>query len=147
MPKIKVWRVFWAGILFAVLAQIIHTIGAWLTMGYYIIPQYFPVWSKLMMPTAGPPPSSFYVYSILFGVVSGILIAMVYLVVKNSVPGKTVVKRGLNYGLLVFLVGGIPCYLSMLLLINLPSALVLHWAIETLVIDLIGGMIIAWILR
>ncbi len=111
------------------------------------MPQYFPVWSKIMMPTAGPPPVSFMVYSLLFSVVSGILIALVYSVVKNSVPGNNPTKKGLKYGVLIFLVGGIPGYLSMLLLINLPSALLLYWAFETLVVDLLGCFIIARILK
>ena len=147
MAKINAWRVFWAGVLFAVLAQIIHTVGAFLTMGYYTMPDYFAVWSNIMMPAAGPPPNSFYVYSIIVGIVSGILIALVYGVVKGSVPGRTAAKRGLNYGLLVFLVGGIPGYLSILLLINLPALLILYWAIETLIVNLVGGMIIARIVR
>jgi len=147
MPKLNAWRVFWAGILFAVLAQIVHTIGSFLTMGYYTNPDYFAVWSKIMMPTAGPPPASFYVYSIIFAIVSGILVALVYGVVRNCVPGNTVAKKGLNYGLLVFLVAGIPSYLMLLLLINLPAALILWWAFESLIIYLVGGMILAWIMR
>lgn len=147
MAKLNPWRIFWAGVLFGVLAQIVHTVGAFLTMSYYTIPQYFTVWSKIMMPNAGPPPLSFTVYSLIFSLISGILIALVYGVVKNSVPGRTVAKKGLNYGLLIFLIGGIPGYLSLLLLINLPSALVLYWAFETLVSYLIGGMLIAWIMR
>lgn len=147
MAKFSVWRVFWAGLLFAFLSQIIHTLGSWLTMSYYTNDDYFAVWSKLMMPTAGPPPASFYLYSILFGIVGGILVAMVYGVVKNSIPGKTVAKKGLNYGLLVFLVGGVSGFLMLLLLINLPAALLLWWAFESLIVYLIGGMIIAWVMR
>ncbi|MFH1332255.1 MAG: hypothetical protein ABIH63_03135 [archaeon] len=147
MAKLSAWRVFWAGVLFAVLGQIVHTIESFLTMSYYTNPAYFAVWSKLMMPTAGPPPASFYAYSIIFGIVSGILVALVYGVVRNSVPGNTVAKKGLNYGLLVFLVAGVPSFLSMLLLINLPAALILSWAFSSLVINLVGGMILAWIMR
>jgi len=147
MARLNAFRIFWAGVLFAVLAQIVHTIGAYLSMSYYTMPQYFPVWSKIMMPTAGPPPTSFMLYSLLFGLISGILIALVYGVVKNSVPGNTAAKKGLNYGLLLFLVAGIPGYLSMLLLINLPAMLLLFWAFEMLIVDLIGCMIVARIMR
>lgn len=145
--KLNAWRIFWAGVLFGVLAQIVHTVGAYLTMGYYTMPQYLDVWSKIMMPAAGPPPASFMVYSLLFSIIGGILVAIVYAVVKVSVPGNTIAKRGLNYGLLIFLIGGIPGYLSMLLLINLPASLVLYWAFETLVVDLVGGMIVTWFMR
>ncbi len=147
MARFSAWRVFWAGILFAVFSQIIHTLGSWLTMNYYTDQNYSAVWSKIMMPTAGPPPTSFYLYSILFAVVIGILVAMVYGVVKNSIPGRTVAKKGLNYGLLVFLLAGVSGFLMTLLLINLPASLILWWAVENLVIYLIGGMIVAWVMR
>lgn len=147
MVKLNFCRVFLAGVLFAVLAQVIHTLGAFLAMGYYTMPEYFSVWSKIMMPSAGPPPLSFMVYSIIFGVISGILISLVYSVVKSSIPGNKVCKKGLVYGLFVFLVGGIPGYLSLFLLINLPSALILSWAFETLLVDLFGGVVIAKILK
>lgn len=147
MAKFSVWRVILAGILFAVLGQIVNTLSAFLTMSYYTNPAYFALWSKIMMPGPGAPPSSFYLYSILFAIIIGILVALVYGVLKNSVPGKMIAKKGLNYGLLVFLVGGIPGYLMMLLIINLPAGLVLSWAFSSLIIDLIGGMIIAWIMR
>lgn len=145
--KINAWRVFWAGILFGIIAQIIHSIGAFLSMSYYTMPAYFSVWSKIMMPGPGAPPASFYLYSLLFSIIGGILVALVYGVVKNSVPGKTIAGKGLNYGVLVFLIGGIPGYLTLLLLINLPAALVLYWAVESLVVDLFGSIVLAWIMR
>jgi hypothetical protein len=147
MLRFNAWRIFWAGILFALVAQIVHSIGALLTMAYYTAPQYLSVWSKIMMPTAGPPPSSFMFYSLILGVISAILIALVFAVVRPSVPGNTIAKKGLNYGLILFILGGIPSYFAMFLLINLPAGLILYWAFETLVVDLIGGMILAWILR
>lgn len=147
MANLSAWRVFWAGILFAVLAQVVHSAGAFLTMGYYTMPQYLQVWSKIMMPSAGPPPASFYVYSLVFGIVSGVLFALVYGIVRSSVPGNTSAKKGITYGLLVFLVGGIPGYLALLLLVNLPSVLILYWAFESLVIYIIGGALVARIVK
>ncbi len=100
-----------------------------------------------MMPTAGPPPASFYLYSILFSIIAGILFAFVYVVIREGIPGKSILEKGLTYGLLVFFVGGIPGYLATYLLINLPTMLIFYWSIEGLVIDLLGGVIIAWINR
>jgi len=96
-----------------------------------------------MMPAAGPPPVSFTMYSIAFGLIGGILISLVYGVIKGGIPGNTLAKKGLVYGLLLFLVAGIPGSLAMFLLINLPVMLILLWAIEGLIIYLLGGMIIA----
>lgn len=143
--KISLWRVFASGVLFAVIAQVVHTVCSFLGMSFYTNPDYFAVWSKIMMPTAGPPPASFYAYSILFGLLGGILFALVYAVLKGGIPVRSIAKRGLLYGFLIFLVGGIPGYLSLILLINLPFALVVLWALETLIIDLLGGIIVAWL--
>lgn len=147
MRKISYWRVIVAAIVYTIVAQIIHTIGAFLEMGYYYIEEYFPVWSKIMMPTAGPPPMSFYVYSISFAFVSGLMFALVYAFIKHGLPNKSIVNRGLIYGVLVFMVAGIPCLLAMYLLINLPLMLLVSWAVQDLVIYLLMGVITAYIVR
>jgi hypothetical protein len=148
MPeKISFWRILAAGILYAIVSQVINTLGAFFSMGYYLMEEYFPVWSKVMMPAAGPPPSSFYVYSICFGVLMGMLFAIVYSVIKSGVPGRTAVKKGLVYGLLVFLVAGIPLSLTMYLLIYLPAGLLWIWAVTSLIAYLVSGVITAKICK
>jgi len=139
----KVARIIGAGILFGIIALIVHVIFAFVGMDYYLDPTYFPVWSKLMMPTAGPPPVSFLYYSLSFNILSGILFALVYTVIGSCVPGKQFMSRGLMYGFLVFLVGAIPGYLALYLLINLPTGLIALWIVESLIIYLIGGMVVA----
>lgn len=139
----KVARMIVAGILVGMIAQIVHSVFAYVGMDYYLDPVYFPVWSKIMMPTAGPPPISFLYYSIIFNIISGILFAFVYTVLGSCVPGKKFIIRGLMYGFLVFLVGAIPGYLAMYLLINLPTELIALWAVESLIIYSIGGMVVA----
>lgn len=99
-----------------------------------------------MMPAAGPPPTEFYYYSITFGIITGIIYAVVYAMVKKSIPGKTIIKQGLYFGFLLFLLG-IPHFLSMYLLINLPTLLTVYWVITGLIVNLIGGVIIAYILK
>jgi hypothetical protein len=47
------------------------------------------------------------------------------------------------YGFLVFLVGAIPGYFALYLLINLPTVLIALWAVESLILCLIGGMVVA----
>ena len=143
MKDISIGKVFLAGILYTIVAQIVHSIGAALSMKYYLIEKYFPVWSKLMMPSAGPPPASFMMYSIAFGLIGGILISLVYGVIKDGIPGDTLANKGLVYGLLLFLVAGIPGSLALTLLINLPAMLIVVWAVEGLIIYLLNGMIIA----
>ncbi|MBU0461003.1 MAG: hypothetical protein KJ574_00295 [Nanoarchaeota archaeon] len=145
--KLNYWRILICGIIFAVIGQIIHTIGAMITMPYYLMPTYFSVWSKLMMSAAGPPPASFYVYSLLFGLITGLLFAVVYFVLKKSVPGKTAWGKGLMYGFLVFIVGILPGYLSLALLVNLPYALIFEWAVESIVILFLNGMVVSALIK
>ncbi len=145
MKKISFGRVLGAGIVFAIISMIIHSLDGIIGMKYYLMEEYFPVWSKLMMPAAGPPPASFMVYSLLFALITGILLAIVYNVVKSSLKVKGLAKKGLMYGFLVFLVGSIPGLLMTYLVINLPVALTWLWVLESLIIDLLGGMAIAGI--
>ena len=96
-----------------------------------------------MMPSSGQPPAEFYYLSIAFTFIGGLLFTIVYLIIEKGLPGATVIKKGLNYGFLMFLVGGISGYLAMILLINLPMMLLVYWAIEGLIINLICGIVIA----
>ncbi|MFQ5648278.1 MAG: hypothetical protein ACE5FW_03495, partial [Candidatus Aenigmatarchaeota archaeon] len=74
-------------------------------------------------------------------------LAMAYTIIGCCLPGKTDIRRGLVYGILLFLVAGIPGALSTYLLINIPAVLILMWAVENLVIYLAGGAAIARISR
>lgn len=145
--KRKGLRIILAAVIFTAIAQVIRSLCAMLGMKYYMDPKYFDVWSKLMMPTAGPPPASFLLYSILFGLITALLIVIVYNIIKKGIPGKTLVKKGLWYGLILFLAAGIPGSLALKLLINLPCGLITLWAAESLVIYLLGGMVIAKLVK
>ena len=145
MVKLSFWRILLAGIVFAVIAQIIHHTGAIVSMPFYTDPQYFSVWSKLMMPTAGLPPPEFAYTSFVFSLIIGILFALVYSVISKCMVGQVVTVKGIFYGFLVFLIAGIPGALSLYLLINLPQTLIAMWAFENLVIYMLGGITTAWI--
>jgi hypothetical protein len=145
--KISYWRILLSGVLYAIVAQVIHTIGAMLAMSYYTMEEYLPVWSKIMMPTAGPPPISFMVYGIVYAFITGLLFTGLYIHLGKALPYKSVVKKGLSYGLAVFCLAGIPGALSMHLLFNLPLVLIISWTIEGLVIYLLNGMIVAKLAR
>lgn len=138
----KALKIIIAGIVFAIIAQIIHMAESMLTMNFYTDPIYFAVWSKIMMPGAGAPPMEFYIYSIIFSFITGIIYAIVYSMISKSVPGKTPFSKGLNFGFFLFFIA-IPWTLTMYLLINLPAMLLAVWAITGLIINIIFGIIIA----
>ena len=139
-------KIILAGVAFAAVSQLIHSLGATLTMGFYFDPAYFPVWSKVMMPGPGPPPASFYYYSIAFGLVNGIVLAFAFAIIRGGIPGRGL-KKGLLFGLLVFLIASLPSSLSLYLLINLPVALIIYWTVEGFVACLIGGAIIGLLVK
>ncbi|MEW6329479.1 MAG: hypothetical protein AB1468_05160 [Candidatus Micrarchaeota archaeon] len=136
-----------ASVLIVIVSQIVHTVGAVLTMDYYLDPSYWGVWSRLMMPGPGGPPMEFYYTSLAFSFVGALIYAATYGILKKSIPGKGAVQKGLTYGALLFMVGSVPGYLALIELINLPAMLVFEWALESLVILLIAGVIIAKMLK
>ncbi len=144
---VKAWKLILAAIVFMIIAQVIHTIEAQVTMNYYTDPAYFAVWSKIMMPTAGPPPVEFYYYSLTFTFITGLIFAGIYAVIAKGIPGKTLAKKGLIYGLLIWLISGIASALSMFLLINLPIDLIAYWTVTGLIINLIAGVAVSKILK
>ncbi|MFZ5365645.1 MAG: hypothetical protein ACOZBH_05640 [Patescibacteria group bacterium] len=136
------WKIVLAIVIALVLAQVLHMVEAQLTMNYYMDEAYFGVWSKIMMPEAGPPPAGFYYYSIGFSLVGWIFFVLVYYILGSAIYGSKAVK-GLWYGLFMFLVGGVPGFLMLLLLINLPIALVLWWMFFSLIINVLAGLFTA----
>ena len=72
----------------SVISQIIHSAGAVLTMDYYKDPQYFQVWSKIMMPGAEPPPVSFFAYSFLFSLLGWVNFLALFRMSKEWIPGR-----------------------------------------------------------
>jgi hypothetical protein len=137
---VKAWKIILAAIVFMIIAQVINYIEAMFTMNYYIDQTYATVWSKIMMPTAGPSPMEFYYYSLTFSFITGLFFTVVYTIVEKGVPGNTFVKKGLIYGLLIWLVGGLSGSLAMVLLINLPIDLIAYWTLSGLIVDLLAGI-------
>ncbi len=137
-------RVLLAAVAYTILAQIFHSVSTFLTMEYYLDPKFLPVWSKTMMPTAGPPPMEFLYLTIVFSFITGLLFSIVYSFIATCIPGKGATSKGVNYGLILFLISGIPFFLTNYLLINLPLMLLVYWlVIDGLLLYLAGGVAIA----
>jgi hypothetical protein len=142
----------WRGILMAtvamtVIGQLVHTVESVLTMGYYMDPAYFAVWSKIMMPTAGPPPAEFFYYSVMFALVGWGIFGFAYEKLGRGIGEKNAIKNGLKFGAIVFLLVGISGVLTMYLLINLPTGLLAAWIFFQLVLYLIGGVVAAKLIK
>lgn len=137
------WRhIILSALVFLVVAQIVHTLGAMLTMGYYADPANFGLWSNLMMPAEGPPGTGFFVGSLVVNLAIGLVFAGVYSMLRKGIPGKGLMK-GFNYGLLLFVLVGLPYTLTTYLLLAVPAMLLIAWAVESLVIYLVCGVAFA----
>jgi len=144
---VKIEKILLAVILFVVISEIIHTAESFLTMNFYTDPNYFAVWSKVMMSTAGPPPVSFYYYSIVFTFISGLIFVYVYTLVKSVIKAKVNWQIGARYGIGIWVVAGIPWTLTTYLLINLPPFLLIYWNISSLIVYVLAGIVAAKILK
>ena len=139
--------VFFSSLIFALIAQTIHSLSSFIFMEFYKNPDYYYVWSKIMMPHPGPPPSSFFVFAFGFSFVTGVLFSVVYRIIKAGITANNSVNKGLIFGLILFMVGTVPSHLALILLINLPIVIIIVWVIEGLIINILGGIAIAKINR
>jgi len=128
------WRkIFISGLIYLVFTTVIRQIEVILTMKYYLMPQYFGVWSQLMMPNIGPPPPSFIITSLTFTFASGLSLGIIYYYVRNLLPKQFWHRVTYFADLMIgtsFVFFTLPAYL----LFNLPFQLLLSWFISGFVI-------------
>ena len=136
----KIAKIIIAAVVFAVIAQTIATVEAFLAMDFYTDPAYFPVWSKIMMLGAGPPPSEFFYYSISFSFINGLIFVYVFTLVKGLHKSAPYWMAGKKYGFFVWLLAGVPFSLTLYLLVNLPVMLLIYWAISSLITYVLAGI-------
>jgi hypothetical protein len=121
------------GVIYTVVSMIVHQVEAILTMNYYMDPQYFGLWSKLMMPKAGPPPPEFMTTSLVFSFATGISIALIYYYLKDLLP-KNTTKRIFLFADLMIAASFVFFTLPVYLLFNVPMGLLVSWFVSSFVI-------------
>ncbi len=143
--KIKWGKVFVAAFIYLIIANIIRQIEIALTINYYQMPEYFGVWSTIMMPATRPPPMSFFLVSLSITLITGIALAAFYDFIKEILPKKFWQKvisfTDIVIGLMLVL-----SYLPMYLLINLPLGLLGYWFVSNVIITFLNAIIFAKIL-
>ncbi len=147
-PKVKIrWgKVILVSIILLVIQMVIMNVEALFDMKYYVMPEYFPVWSKLMMPNAGPPPAEFFIASTLFSFLSALVLACVYECFKTSLE-KKFWPRVLGFTKLMALLSLVFAYLPMYMMINLPVMLIVSWFISGVLVILLGSIVFVKILK
>jgi hypothetical protein len=145
--KVSFWKILVAGILFAIIGYVIHSLGAFFMWINYRDFTYYEVWCKLTMPAERPIPPSFIKSSFIFSLIVGILIALVYAWIMEGLKGKSGVSKGLFYGFMLFLVAGLPSFLSLYILMDISDMFNITWMVEGLILYLIGGLIIGALVK
>lgn len=147
-PKIKIhWtKVLLASLIVFIVEVMVRQVEAFLTMKYYLMPEYFGVWSKLMMPKAGPPPPEFFMMSALFTFLGALILACVYECIKTSLS-KRFWPRVLGFTKLMALLMLAFSYLPMFLMMNLPQGLIISWFVSSVLITLVASMVFVKVLK
>ena len=128
---------------FAIISQVVYFIGATFDMGYYTDPANAQIWSKAMMPVAGPPPIEFFVLSLMLGFATGLLYALAFTLVHKSLKCKDVLQTGLRFGLFLFAMVSVTGFVSMSLLLAIPTGLQLSWLVQGMITSLASGLVYA----
>lgn len=144
--KIAWGKLVLSAVIFTVISYAVHAVEAMLTIKYYMMPQYFGLWSKLMMPSNGPPPVAFTITSIIFAFVTGISIGLIYYYLRDHLPPVGFKRVFYFADILIattFLFFTLPSYL----MFNVPVAILVSWFISAFIILTTGSWLLVKILK
>ena len=82
------------------------------------------------------------VLSNLFGLIASFLFALVYALLAKGIPGDSPAKKGLMFGLFVWLVGALAAVSIMPFYMTIATGVVIYWIIQALIWNLIRGAIV-----
>jgi MFS family permease len=139
-------KIFLVSFLFTIISFVIRQIEAMLTMNYYKMPEFFGVWSRLMMPKAGPPPASFMITSLVFTFATGISLALIYYYLKDHLP-KENKKRIFYFADLMIGTSFVFFTLPVYLMFNIPGGLLISWFISSFIILTINSWMLVKIIK
>jgi hypothetical protein len=146
LKEISIKKVLLTSVIFTVIASVIHQIEAIVMMKYYVDPRYFGIWSKLMMPSAGPPPPQFMITSLIFSFVTGVSVALIYYYLRDHLP-PVGLKRVFYFADLLIATSFLFSTLPMYLMFNVPLGLLISWFISSFVILTINSWILVKIIK
>lgn len=146
IKEIQWKKVLLVAVVYSVIAVIVHQVEAMLTMGYYMNPSYAGLWSKLMMPKAGPPPAEFMIISTVITFVTGVSLAVIYYYLRDHLP-KGSKKRALYFADLMVATSFIFFTLPSYLMFNVPIGILVSWFISSFIILTISSFALVKIIK
>jgi uncharacterized membrane protein len=146
ISRIHWGKVFLIALLYTIIATVIRQLEMIWTLKYYMTPQYFGVWSKLMMPSNGPPPFEFMVTSMILTFASGMALTIIYYYLRDYLP-KGFWHRATFFADVLVSTSFIFFTLPVYLLFNVPLALLGYWFVSTFVVLLLTSILIVKIIK
>jgi hypothetical protein len=143
--KINWKKVIVAAIAYTIIASVIRQVEVFVTLDYYTNPDYFGLWSKVMMPGKGAPPPGFVVYSLLFAFYGGVVLATLYDLIKSFLA-KGFWQRVLSFTDVVVGLILVLFYMPVYLLFNIPFGLLVSWFISGVIIIFVSSIVFAKLL-
>lgn len=139
--KIQWGKVMLVGIIYTVVTMIVRQVESMMTLKWHQMPEYSGVWSKLMIPSAGPPPPEFFIVSTVATFLTGVSLCVVYHYLKEYLPKNQWQRACYFADLLVatsFIFFTVPVYM----LFNVPLILIGSWFISGFILNLIASVLI-----
>ncbi len=146
MKKLHWNKVFIAGLGYLIISTVLQQVEVMFTMKYYQDPALVGIWSKLMMPVAGPPPLAFFAISLLFSYATGCTLAAVFEFMSplfgKGYWGKVIGFTDIMVGLAIVF-----SYFPMYLLLNIPAILLVWWLVASAVSILLTSIVFAKMMK
>ena len=86
------------------------------------------------------------VWAVLLSLVPAILFTVVFVILYKGIPGKGI-KKGINYGILVWLVSAFGGLMTMPFYMTISVTVIIYWIIQGLVVNVVNGIIVAAIYK
>jgi hypothetical protein len=127
---------FLGGIAMAVMDIVVWSIGQGYLMPFYTASA--PVWKPM------EPLSAWLAQMWAVTIAEGMLFGLVYSVLYDGIPGKNI-NRGVNYGVIIWLVGTVPGMAMTYLSMAVPTPIVASWLFGGLIDLLAMGAVLAYV--
>lgn len=135
-----------SAVAFAVMAVIVHSAGILVTSDFFKDPAYAGMWNPFLKTATGLFSSLFFMELFAFNLVVGIAFAVVFFELRDILDLKTGFRKGLHFGVILFLVNVVPSAFGFLAFFNVPVVLAFWWGIQYMVVSLLGGLIFSSLL-
>lgn len=139
MKKIQLKKL----ILPALALSVFGFLYGWLTCGWLFTWMYELEPTLVWRPMDGAPGVDYHITALVLNAV----FVYVYLLLQKSIPGKTWVKKGTAYGLIVWAIGMLPGMFMTHFFMTVATTVVIYWAVSGVISLALSGMIVSYLCK